>query len=469
MPDEEFLWFGSATSARAHVERQAQLHDRWNSDPQLRSSYDEQEPRRFGAYEGFIKVYGNVAVVDVTGTLDYKETDWSLYFNEMTYESLAGILATLVTDGGVKNVVLDIDSPGGAVRGISVASDAIKATREAGLNVIAHTSGMMCSAAYWLGVSADETLSAKAGEVGSVGVVAVHREITGMLDQMGIKVTVFRKGEEKALGSPYEALTDKARASIDRGLENAYTAFIDHVAAERNLSSDVVRSTIATGRVFTATEALQLGMIDKIQTFNSLVNELTAPTASNYPTGVIAMSKTPILAATPAALNPDDLDPEVLAAAAATGVLNEPDPKAEEPEPKEPAPEPAPEPDAAKAAQLFSEALMSLTAQLVEARVSLEKATAERDDLRAANTGLRQIVVDQTAQLRIKLGQPAGADLAGMSDGALVAAHQATKADFMARFTPGAVSKVPQKDAPLPTAAVTRITKAVQSATSFGK
>jgi signal peptide peptidase SppA len=459
---DALLWYGSESSARQYLEIEARaLRDGAGFGS------DTPDDRRFGAYSDFVALHGETAVVSVAGSLGYKETDWSRYLGMMTYETLANIMAMLVSDQGVTNAVLDVDSPGGVARGVSLATDAIHAAREAGLQVVAHTTGDMCSAAYWISSAAEQIYASKHADVGSIGVIMVHHEVTKALEQDGVKVTVFRKGDEKALGSPYEPLDDKARASIEERLERTYTGFIDTIAANRGIPSDKVRASIATGKVFSAHEAQSLGLIDGIQTFNHLMNSLV-PQGNQTP-GAFAMSKTPIFTAeAPAALQATTPESEALADALVAVLAGDP---------AEPAPEqdPAPEPEPAEAASAAPSAMAGLlgdlNTQLVEAKVALEKATTERDELKAGNAGLRDIVAEYTQTLRIRLGQQAGADLESLPDGSLVATHQAVKAQFVARFKPGAQSSVPKEDPALPrsNAAVTRLDKAVRKATSFGK
>ena len=128
--DSALVWYGSEASAREYARHYARMLD---SDMALRS-YEPEEEGRFGGYDDLIQVYDDVAVVAVNGSLGYKENMFTRYFGMMTYETLSNVLAELVNDGGIKTALLDIDSPGGTAKGISLASEAIGHAQDAGLH-----------------------------------------------------------------------------------------------------------------------------------------------------------------------------------------------------------------------------------------------------------------------------------------------------------------------------------------------
>lgn len=477
------MWYGSEASAHEALTRwQGLLAQAPTLEPKAFSFYDdeEDEKRRFSGYDDLIQVQDKLAIVSISGPMAYKESVLTRYFQIMTYETISNLSAAIIADGQIEHVLFDIDSPGGMAKGISLASNALAELRRAGIGTTAHTTGEMLSGGYWVGSSADRVIVDSHSEIGSVGVIAVYHNISKMLEERGITTKVFRKGDEKGLGNPYEKLDDKAEQAIDRSLERSYQFFIDSVAAHRRLDSDFVRSQVATGRVFSAGEALGLGLVDGLKSFSQLVDSLlpSVGVPAQQPTGVRDM-KNPIRAEAPAGLEPGATNTEDPVVAAAVGAA-EPGAGAQQPEPQgEPAaqePETQPEPQGSagdpgpssngEAAQALS-LLAQVNGQLVTAQVSLAQVTAERDALKAGNVGLRTIVLEQTKNLRIRMGQAAGSDLEGLSDTALVAAHNAVHSDFMSRFKGGPTSRVPDQDSPVPGAAVIQLTEASRRATQI--
>jgi signal peptide peptidase SppA len=496
MDHKSLVWLGSHSSAIEYLttlDRAADMADRDPTVMQAGPVREEQE--RFGDYGDFIQAINNVAVVPINGSMMANESWLSRMFGIMTYDTLSNILAEISADGGIDTVVLDVDSPGGEAKGLDVATDAIAATRDAGIRVVSHTAGQMASAAYWIGSAAEIVAASETAEVGSVGVIGVHMEESKRNQKEGLTYTVLRKGDQKALASPYEPLTDKARAQIEDSMERKYQQFIGAVSEQRGLPREFVSEKIATGQVFSSQEATELGMVDEIIAYNDLVSRYvqsdqtgTAGAGANN-WSEAAMHKKPIInaggispeeaaIAVAAGANVDDVVPQIKAEGegeeaeagdepAAVEVVDGKDHEEEEAA-AEPAAagEAAPEVDESATAGGFK-VVAELTDKLVDAKVQLGQLSAELTALKAGNAGLRQIAIEQTQRLRVSLGMPDDVqDLELMSDASLVTAHRQNLTQFLERFNIGATSSVPEKD-PTPAATVTRLHNAALKATSF--
>lgn len=128
------------------------------------------------------------------------------------------------------------------------------------------------------------------------------------------------------------------------------------------------------------------------------------------------------------------------------------------------------EPEAAiEADEGIAAVLASTTSQLIEAKVELAAVKAQVEELQTGTASLRSIAVEQTENLRIRLGLSAGSeDLNRMSDSALLTAYQSARDDFVARFKAGPTSSVPAEDTKLPAAVVTSIDQGARRATTIG-
>ena len=113
----------------------------------------------------------------------------------------------------IKAVFLDIDSPGGTVAGTPELAAAVASINER-KPVYAFSSGLMCSAAYWIASQARAIYATPSARVGSIGVVQAVIDNTAALDARGIKVEVFAVGKYKAMGAPGTPLTDDHRELI---------------------------------------------------------------------------------------------------------------------------------------------------------------------------------------------------------------------------------------------------------------
>ena len=132
----------------------------------------------------------------------------------------------------------------------------------------------MHSAAYWLGSAAREIHATEMASIGSIGVIAVHLEYAEQMKQAGVKPTVFTAGKYKGVGNPYEPLSASDKEYIQDHVDGAYGFFVNAVASNRGLSTDYVRENAADGKDFYAKEAISVGLVDRINSFQDVVKLL---------------------------------------------------------------------------------------------------------------------------------------------------------------------------------------------------
>jgi signal peptide peptidase SppA len=211
--------------------------------------------------------FGAVAVVPLYGMLAHRGSFWSMYFGGATVESLTDQLRQAVNDPLVSAIVLDVDSPGGDVEGIDeLASEIYQARKQKPVTAVSNS--LCASAAYYLASQASEILVSPSSLTGSIGVYCAHEDDSKYLDNLGIKITLVKYGENKAEGNPYEPLTDPARDHMQQMVDTFGQMFDKAVARGRGMKAEDVHSKFGQGRVFDAKKAVQLGMADKVGTFD---------------------------------------------------------------------------------------------------------------------------------------------------------------------------------------------------------
>lgn len=176
----------------------------------------------------------------------------------------------------IKALVLDVDSPGGAAAGTPEAAEVIRAYRGGDKPLVAQVHGLAASAAYWLASAADEIVSTRSSQIGSIGVITVHESISRMLEDEGKTETVISAGAYKAEANPYEPLSDEAREHLQSVVDQYYGLFVRGVAEGRGVSAEMVESEFGQGRTLLADDALQAGMIDRIGTMRETLQRLGA-------------------------------------------------------------------------------------------------------------------------------------------------------------------------------------------------
>jgi signal peptide peptidase SppA len=215
---------------------------------------------------GIIPVYGTI--VPRAGMM----TDLS---GAVAAEQLAREVRAFAADPGVDRIVLDINSPGGNVVGLPELAAEIRAARDV-KPVIAVANPMAASAAYHIAAQASEIAVTPSGAVGSIGVFAMHEDISRAIEGQGRKVTMISAGKFKTEGNPFEPLTDEARATIQDNVDVAYNRFVADVAKGRGVSEDLVRAGFGEGRMVHAERAVEQRMADRIETFDQVIARLAS-------------------------------------------------------------------------------------------------------------------------------------------------------------------------------------------------
>lgn len=222
---------------------------------------------------------GPVAIVPVTGTLSKNGLRmWGMDL----LTSMRGIGAALrqaEADPAVRAILLDVDSPGGTMDGIEELAGAVSAAGT-GKPLYAYADGLMASAAYWLSCGAREIAAPATAEVGSIGVVMMHRELSKAMDAFGIKYTVIAAGHYKAAGNSVEPLSDEMRAYLQSGIDDTYELFLRAVEQGRGVSREKALA-MADGKIFIAGEALKAGLIDRVCSRAAFISHIKESTVMN--------------------------------------------------------------------------------------------------------------------------------------------------------------------------------------------
>ena len=221
---------------------------------------------RAGAMEG-------VAVLPLVGTIIPRA--------DMLTESSGGVsiqrfqrnFRQAINDESISAIVLDVDSPGGQVGLVDeLSSEIFRARGQKPISAVANN--LAASAAYWIASAATEMVVTPSGEIGGIGVFAMHEDMSGLLEREGIKVSLIAAGKYKTDGNPFEPLSDEARAAIQGRVDEYYDMFLGAVARNRGRKRSEVRDGFGQGRVVGSREAVNLGMADRIATLEETVERM---------------------------------------------------------------------------------------------------------------------------------------------------------------------------------------------------
>jgi signal peptide peptidase SppA len=204
-------------------------------------------------------------VIPIHGPISRRQDFFSLLFGiqSATTSGIANALRAAVADPGVGQIVLHVDSPGGETDGITeLAAEIYEARARKPITAFIDTTAG--SAAYWLASQADQIIVTPSGQVGSIGVFALHLDRSGELEQAGIAPTFIQAGKYKTEESPLHPLTDEARVSVQARVDAFYSMFTKDVARGRGVPVDTVRSQFGEGRMVLAKDAVTRGMADVV-------------------------------------------------------------------------------------------------------------------------------------------------------------------------------------------------------------
>jgi protease-4 len=183
------------------------------------------------------------------------------------------MLTTLRDDNRVRAVVVDIDSPGGsapAAEQIHLGIAKVAARKP----VIAFIRGSGLSGGYLAGCAATKVVAIPTAMVGSIGVIAIRPVVSELLQRVGVKVFVTKAGTFKDMFQPFREPTDEEQKKLQALTDEYYNWFVDAVARTRHLQPRKVRS-LATGEVFSARKAKELGLVDELGDLDTAIDMAT--------------------------------------------------------------------------------------------------------------------------------------------------------------------------------------------------
>jgi ClpP class serine protease len=205
-------------------------------------------------------VAGRVAIVPVRGLLIHGAVPW--WMGEATgYGDIRGCLAVAVADPEIDAIVLHINSPGGDVAGCFDLADAIYRMRgRKPLWAILDENAL--SAAYALASACERIAVPRTGSVGSIGCIELHADITGALDQAGIKITTVQFGARKSEGYPTTPMNSESLQRAQAVVDKFGKLFVSIVARNRKLSAAAIRATEAG--IFMGAAGVAAGLADEV-------------------------------------------------------------------------------------------------------------------------------------------------------------------------------------------------------------
>ena len=167
-------------------------------------------------------------------------------------------------DERVKALIVRINSPGGTITASDVLYHEILTFKQRKkVPVVAAIMDVGASGGYYAALAADTIVVNPTTITGSIGVVMVTLNAQGLMQKIGVAPLAIKSGPMKDAGSPFRALTAPELAVFQTMIDEFYGRFVGLIVQSRKLPEDRVRA-LADGRVYTADQALSLGLVDRI-------------------------------------------------------------------------------------------------------------------------------------------------------------------------------------------------------------
>ncbi|MCC6397613.1 MAG: signal peptide peptidase SppA [Bacteroidetes bacterium] len=187
-----------------------------------------------------------------------------------TSEDVVRQLKKYRDQSSVRAILLRIDSPGGGVVASQEMYEEVRKVRESGKPVVVSMGAIAASGGYYVACGASYLVANRGTLTGSIGVISEFLQLQELLGKIGVDFKTIKSGKLKDAGSSSRRMTDEDQRYFQQLIDNVHAQFRHVVQTERELDSLAVVS-LADGRVFTGEQAVALGLVDTLGTYEDAV------------------------------------------------------------------------------------------------------------------------------------------------------------------------------------------------------
>jgi len=197
------------------------------------------------------------------------------YLGTYNHTYLLNSIDAMMEDAENKGMILYVNTPGGSVFASDELYLKIKEYQEkTGRPVYSAMQSQATSGGYYISAPADKILANRNCWTGSIGVtMGTFLDVSELLENLGIRTETITSGDNKAMGGSYEPMTDEQKEIFQSLIDEAYDQFVGIVAEGRDMDEAHVRK-LADGRIYTAAQAVENGLIDQIATYEEVVADM---------------------------------------------------------------------------------------------------------------------------------------------------------------------------------------------------
>lgn len=228
-------------------------------------------------YEIFIEGEGvdKILIIDISEVITSQpRTSFLGASAPSTVDKIKQILDKAKKDNAVKALLIRINTPGGEITATEIVhQELLNWKADQNKPVVGVIMDLAASGGYYVATACDFLIAHPSSIVGNVGAIFQFVTYDGLMGKLGITNNVIKSGDIKDIGSPYRAMTTKEKEIIQELANTAFDHFVNVVRLGRTEITNRDMEVIKDGRLFSATKALQLHMLDKIGYMDDAINE----------------------------------------------------------------------------------------------------------------------------------------------------------------------------------------------------
>lgn len=217
-----------------------------------------------------------ILLLDVTGIIsEEKRRTMGLREDSSMVDEFKESIKKARGDNKIAGLVIRINSPGGTVTASDILRHEILAYKnKTGLPVVACMMDVAASGGYYIATAADEIVAHPTTITGSIGVIAMKFNVQGLFGKIGVEAEAIKSGDKKDLLSPFRPATPEEKQIAQSIIDQLHGRFIDVIVEGRKPLSREAVAKLADGRIYTAAQALDLKLIDRIGYLESALDEV---------------------------------------------------------------------------------------------------------------------------------------------------------------------------------------------------
>ena len=212
------------------------------------------------------------ALVRISGEI-VSEKSTSLFGNQISADELIETIEELKNNPNVVGILFEINSPGGSV----VAGQEIyESMLELKKPKVSYIREVGASGAYYLALASDKIISNPYAITGSIGVVSVVTDLSGLFEKLGINTTTIKSGEMKDIGAEYRKMTEEEKKILSVIVQDIFLDFKSEIEKRRKNLNRATFEQILDARILSGKQAKEIGLVDELGTREVAIKSLAS-------------------------------------------------------------------------------------------------------------------------------------------------------------------------------------------------